>query len=156
MSPSTFHFLRIDIFCDRGSPPPPSPSWCWAEQLTEVLLYNLSSDRVSKGVYSCDFAWHLRQDLGSSPGISAGKNWDLRLASQDRIWNLRLASQAGFGAWPRNAASRLFSNSWAACPLVNHHHNSYHQLIFFLVGTVCLVSAKRNIWKNKETFIFFL
>ena len=31
---------------------------------------------------TCDFAWHLRQDLGSSPGISAGKNWDLRLASQ--------------------------------------------------------------------------
>ena len=143
MSPSTFHFLRIDIFCDRGSTPIPPPLLHGAELNNWLrFCYIISAQTGSQKVFIAV----------TSPGIS-GRIWDLRLASQQArigifVWHLK----TGFGifawhlkqdlAWPRNAASRLFSNSWAACPLVNHHHNSYHQLIFFLVGTVCLVSAR--------------
>ena len=143
MSPSTFHFLRIDIFCDRGSTPIPPPLLHGAELNNWLrFCYIISAQTESQKVFIAV----------TSPGIS-GRIWDLRLASQQArigifVWHLK----TGFGifawhlkqdlAWPRNAASRLFSNSWAACPLVNHHHNSYHHHIFFLVGTVCLVSAR--------------
>ena len=156
MSPSTFHFLRIDIFCDRGSTPIPPPLLHGAELNNWLrFCYIISAQTGSQKVFIAV----------TSPGIS-GRIWDLRLASQQArigifVWHLK----TGFGifAWhlKQDLAHGLVMQHLVCSPISGLHVLLLIIIIILIIIIYFFWSAQsvlcqRDIWKNKETFIFFL